>query len=202
MTKLEIINAMLASIGQMPVSSDSSSHPFAITASNTLEGVNREVQSEGWWFNKDYSVTLLPNAAGNLILPNNVLSADASDTAIRLVQRNGRLYDPINQTDVFTDSVKVDLISLIDIEYLPTQAAAFIKRRSIYEYFLDRDGEAKKLDKLQGLMENAWTVLNSEKIKQADTNIDRNPVYRYMMSRFSAPEFGVAGQDKKIWVRK
>jgi hypothetical protein len=51
-------------------------------------------------------------------------------------------------------------------------------------------------------MENAWTVLNSEKIKQADTNIDRNPVYRYMMSRFSAPEFGVAGQDKKIWVRK
>lgn len=201
MDALHIVNAMLASIGQMPVSSTSSAHPFAITATNTLDGVNQDVQSMGWWFNRDYGLTLLPNEAGELLLPPNCLSVDAVDTSLRYVQRDGKLYDPYTQSSVFEGSVDVDIISLIDIDCLPVPAANYIKRRAIYEYFLDKDGETKKLDKLEGLMSSAWTTLNAEKIKQADTNIARNPTYRYMMSRFTSPEYGVGG-DSTVWVRK
>lgn len=202
MTELQIINAMLKAIKQMPVSRADSSHPFAITARETLDGINEEVQSEGIWFNKVKGLRLTPDESGKITLPDTVLSIDSIDRSQQLIQRGSVLYDGNNLTDIFTSDVYVDIIFLIDIESIPTTAANYIKRRCVYEYFLDKDGEVKKLAEYEKLMNDAYMRFGAEKIRYADTNLADNPQFSLFMGRFSAPEFGTAGTDKKVWVRK
>ena len=51
-TELEAVNSMLATIGEAPVNSITGTLPLdASLAKNTLNEINREVQSAGWHFN-------------------------------------------------------------------------------------------------------------------------------------------------------
>jgi hypothetical protein len=81
-TELSAINRMLASVGVAPVTSietesinraDGSTetvqtNPDVAIAVNTLTEVSREVQSEGWVFNKEYNVKVTPNNNNELVI--------------------------------------------------------------------------------------------------------------------------------------
>lgn len=202
MTELQIINAMLKSIGQMPVSSADSAHPFAITAKATLDDINEDVQSEGFWFNRSKNMSISPDEAGKIILPSTVLSVDSVDRSKMLVQRGNVLYDIANSTDVFTEREVLDIVFMIDVDSIPTTAAAYIKRRCVYEFFLDQDGEQKKLDKYERLMQDAMVRFGAEKIRYADVSIIDNPTFKRLMGRFSMPEYASSTGDKTIWVKQ
>lgn len=200
MKKLDVVNAMLLGVGQSPVSSIDSTHPFVTTALAVFEGVNRDVQAHGWWFNKDYNVTLTPDGTGAIVLPDNVLSVDPVNPYNPLLQRGGKLYDPYNQGDTFGEPIVVNLISLVSFEDLPEPAAKYIQRRCVYEFFLNFDGEANKLQSLAALMESSRATLNAEQMRVLRTNVVDSVPYRQLVSRFATPSDGRV-HIRRGWVR-
>ena len=58
--ELIAVNQILSSIGQAPVTDLNQTNPDVAIAYNTLLEVSRDVQTEGWTFNKDYNVKVYP----------------------------------------------------------------------------------------------------------------------------------------------
>ena len=115
-TELEAVNTMLNTIGEAPVNTlVNMTSVDAITALSVLQSVNREVQSQGWFFNYEYNYPLTPNQNGELSLPTNIMSVDSSNVSHKhdLVQRGSRAYDRLNHTYIFDEAVKCDLILLL-----------------------------------------------------------------------------------------
>lgn len=134
-SELEAVNTMLLVIGESPISSLSAGAAVAdaVTAQNTLSEVNRAVQSKGWHFNTDKSLTLTPAAFTNEItLPTNCIRVDTvdEDRDLDVAQRGTRLYDRKNHTYEFEDSVKVDMVILLPFTDLPESARHYITVRS------------------------------------------------------------------------
>ena len=60
--ELIAVNQILSSIGQAPVTDLNQTNPDVAIAYNTLLEVSRDVQTEGWTFNKDFNVKVYPEA--------------------------------------------------------------------------------------------------------------------------------------------
>jgi hypothetical protein len=132
-TQLEAVNVMLGHIGEAPVDSiaSPSSLPIsAATAVTILDEVSREIQSDGWYFNTEFDVTLSPDVSGNIVLANDVVEADAVDHTLNIAQRGSKLYDRKNNTLVFTKDVKVNLTRLLNWDDLPEAARRYITIRA------------------------------------------------------------------------
>lgn len=137
--ELQAVNEILASIGQAPVTTieaqtityeDGSTveaviNPEVAIAYETLMQVSREVQAEGWIFNKETEYPATPDTNGYLSLTGNMLQMDLSDifenSEYDTVIRNGRLYDKIAHTDVWdtTKTYSVDVVWYRDFTDLP-----------------------------------------------------------------------------------
>ncbi|QDP58035.1 MAG: putative tail tubular protein [Prokaryotic dsDNA virus sp.] len=129
-SQLESVNAMLGHIGESPVSTLTGSLPVsATTALSTLNEVSKEIQTEGWHFNSEKDVTLSP-VAGTITVPTNAVQVDADDKRVDVVQRGSVLFDRANNTSTFTESIKVNLIRLLDWDDLPEEARRYITLRA------------------------------------------------------------------------
>jgi hypothetical protein len=148
--ELQAVNEILASIGQAPVTTieaqtityeDGSTaeaviNPEVAIAYETLLQVSREVQAEGWTFNKEFEYTLTPDANGYLFITGSMLQVDLSDTITNdgfdTVIRNGRLYDKIEHTDVWdtTQTYDVDVVWYYDFADLPQVFKDYITARA------------------------------------------------------------------------
>jgi len=133
--ELPAINQILMACGQAPVTTLDETNPDVAIAYQTLLEVSREVQSEGWTFNKEAHYEMTPESGTNYIpIPNNILQidltqADAGDK--KVVRRNGRLYDKYNHTDEWTDgAVDCDITWLFDWVDLPRPIQDYITARA------------------------------------------------------------------------
>ena len=118
-TELSAVNSILGSIGQSPVTNttgDALLNPEIQFIVNLLNEVNKDVQSTGWTFNSEYRVKKSPDGNGNYVVPANAILFDISDGQIdretNVVRRDGKLYDTIHQTNVFTQDFYFDTITL------------------------------------------------------------------------------------------
>lgn len=128
-TELEAVNEMLNAIGEGQVSSLDTGNADVQQCVRLLRDHSRKVQSRGWWFNREESYTITPDASGFLLLPANVLKADTSEDDRYykpLIQRGLKLYDPTNHTFVFTESVTAELVVGLDWDDLPQTARSYI----------------------------------------------------------------------------
>jgi hypothetical protein len=134
MTELEAVNFMLATIGESPVSSlNESGNVDAVMAFQALNRVSREVQSKGWHFNTESDLKLTPTFPSNEIrLPSNCVQVDTVgvDKAIDVAQRGLVLYNRIDKTTVFSKSLLVDMVLLLDWDLLPQAAREYIAIRA------------------------------------------------------------------------
>ena len=104
--ELQAVNQILASVGQAPVTTLEQTNPDVSIALDTLRQVSREVQAEGWSFNREYNYPLTPNDAGHIEIPANMLQMDLSidDYYNRdkdPVPREGKLYNRIAHTYIW-----------------------------------------------------------------------------------------------------
>lgn len=127
---LSAINSMLSTIGQAPVNSLSSGLVDAETAEVILDEVSRDVQAMGWNFNSELNFEVVPDADGHIVLPTEVVRADAVTKYRRIVsdfvQRSNKMYDLRNHTYVIGRPLKLDVIVLLPFEQLPEVARRFI----------------------------------------------------------------------------
>ena len=78
MSKLEAVNDILWTIGELPVQSLASGLGDAEIAEAMLDRANREIQLRGWQCNTRRGVTLTTNAGNQFALPVDVLKIDTS----------------------------------------------------------------------------------------------------------------------------
>ena len=132
-TELEAVNACLMNIGESPVSSITGQISVdASTALAMVRNTTREIQTHGFYWNSELNFTISPNAESKLQLPANTLKVDTTgdDIAKDLVARGRYLYDRVNHTYTFTESVTVELIVALPFDQLPEAARRYVTVRS------------------------------------------------------------------------
>jgi len=131
-SQLESVNVMLGHIGESPINTLSGILPIsATTALAVLNEVSKEIQSEGWHFNSEKNVALSPDTDNNSItVPTDAVQVDADDKSVDIVQRGSVLFNRTDNTDTFTESIKVNLVRLLDWDSLPEEARRYISLRA------------------------------------------------------------------------
>ena len=131
LTKLGAINIVLTNIGMAPVAAIDVNNPMVATAQTILDEVSVTVQSEGWSFNTERRYPFAKDNDGRITIPSNVLALDVDGTSgFDLIQRGGFLYDKAGHTDVFTESLELDVIWCFDFDDLPEAVKQYITIRS------------------------------------------------------------------------
>ena len=111
-------------------------NPDVAIALNTLREVSREVQAEGWTFNKEFNFPITPDSNNEVLIPNNVLQIDLNrDDVTNMnrdsVNRGGKLYDRTAHSYIWEDeTVYVDITWYLDWDNIPTPVQAFIVARA------------------------------------------------------------------------
>jgi hypothetical protein len=127
---------MLKSIVSYKV--ENQTNPEVAIAYNTLKEVCREVQSEGWSFNRERNYTgIQPDSSNKIQIPNNVIQIDLSQDYVanlgrNAVNRGGYLYDTIKHTDVWDsdETLYLDVVWEYDYTYLPQPIQAYVVARA------------------------------------------------------------------------
>ena len=132
--ELPAINQILMACGQAPVTTLDETNPDVAIAYQTLLEVSREVQSEGWTFNKEAHYEMTPNSDDEIIIPTNILQIDLTQATAgdkQVIRRNGKLYDKQNHTNKWTDgAISVDVLWLFDWVDLPRPIQDYITTRA------------------------------------------------------------------------
>jgi len=152
--ELPAINQILSSCGQAPVTTLDTTNPDVAIAYDTLLQVTREVQSEGWTFNKEYHVEFKPDDDDFILIPNNILQIkltnNSSNTDHDGVRRDGKLYDRFNHTYKWTDNVvECDVVWEFDWVDLPQPIQDFIVARTATFVSQRIVGDAQQYQMLQ-----------------------------------------------------
>lgn len=133
-TELSAVNSILGSIGQAPVSTLDFTNPEISFIHNLLREVNVDVQSEGWSYNTETNYKFSPDQNGHFPVPSNVIRYDIHDgqniRTKNVVVRNGRLYDKVEHTDVFTTDLYLDIVTLYEFNDLPSVFKRYITYRA------------------------------------------------------------------------
>ena len=141
-TELSSVNSILGAIGQSPITriyqkvQDELEYvnPEVAFVHQLLMETNVDVQNEGWVFNRENDYPLEPNSDQEIIIPPNVLRMDISfgqvvrDTDV--VRRDGKLYDKLNHTYKFKDSIRTDITWVFPYDDLPSVFKRYITFRA------------------------------------------------------------------------
>ena len=135
---------------------ETQANPDVAIALNTLREVSREVQSEGWAFNKEFDYELTPDSNKNIVIADSMLQVDLNISSKRFnnrqydtVNRNGKLYDRIKHTDQWDDSVYADILWYFEWEFIPDPIQAFIVARAAAIFSSRTMGDPNQYQMLQ-----------------------------------------------------
>ena len=135
--ELPAINQILSSCGQAPVTTLDTTNPDVAIAYDTLLQVNREVQAEGWTFNKEFHYEFTPDSNDEIVIPNNILQMKLSKNSANVdydgIRRNGKLYDRQHHTykwEDITTPIEMDIVWEFDWVDLPQPVQDFITARA------------------------------------------------------------------------
>lgn len=179
-TLLEATNAVLATIGELPVNTlpDSGLSEASLARDIVLE-VSREVQSQGLHCNTDINYEMIPDIDGYINVPYNVLKIDGHYRDDDLVVRGNRLYNRKDHTFIFSEPVRVDVTWLLDFEELPEVVRRYITIRAA-RLFQKRVVGADSLHKLTEEDEQkAYSELVREEILLEDGNFLEGPLINF-----------------------
>ena len=132
----QTVSSQTLTLSSVESTVESQTNPDVAIALNTLREVSREVQSEGWSFNKEYDYPITPDANDEVVIANNILQIDLNRTRPEnmdrdSVNREGKLYDRIAHSFTWKDdTLYVDVIWYFDWTSIPTPIQAYITARA------------------------------------------------------------------------
>jgi hypothetical protein len=147
-SELEAVNQILRSCGQAGVTTLDGTNPDVTIARETLNEVSREVQSEGWSFNKELHYELQAETIGASVpetsvkrvkFPNDALQVDSTSTVTYDITpriythvdgtTHTALYDRANHKFV-EDDIEVDVTWYREFNELPRPVIEYIIART------------------------------------------------------------------------
>jgi len=112
-TELSAVNSILGVIGQAPVTSINASNPETAMVKQIFDECILEVLNEGWHFNREEHYELVPNVNNEILITEDMLRVDINNDHVYrsedIVRRNGKLYDKVDHTYTFTDTIDADI---------------------------------------------------------------------------------------------
>ena len=134
LTELNAVNSILGALGQTPVTSLDLENPETSFVYQLLQECNRDVQDEGWVFNREDCYPLEPNSDNEIIIPANVLRMDVSENDVyytsNVVKRDGKLYDKYYHSFKFKKHIHFDIVWLLPFSDLPSVFQRYITSRA------------------------------------------------------------------------
>ena len=177
--ELPAINQILQSCGQAPVTTLDQTNPDVAIAYQTLLEVSREVQAEGWSFNKEYHYEMIPDSNNEILIPNNMLQIDAEKNAANanmdVIRRNGKLYDKANHTFTFTNNLSCDITWLFDWIDLPVPIADYVTARAAVIVQSRIVGDPNQYQMLQQREQSARAMAMEYECNQGDYTFFGHP---------------------------
>ena len=170
-TELQAVNAMLRAIGESPVNTITGTTTTDVAvAIQTLTSVNRRVQSKGWHFNTDYNVVLDVDNNGNIPLGTSVVSVYSRSNDVAM--RNQKLYDRVNRTFTFTDSIQDAVtVTVLEFENLPEVAREYITQIAKKEFQQEIIGQfSANQENVQSEMD-VWSNLIDDEAMRSGVNM-------------------------------
>lgn len=170
---LTVVNQMIGTLGEQPLTSLTDSHEYLGTAQDTLDRVSRAIQAKGAWYNME-SVKLDPNPVDKAIyLPGDVLEVVAVNR--NYIQRGNRLYNLDGGGYEFDKSQELTLIRYVGFEDLPETAAVYIGATAVLDFQSVYDGDSARRQKLAATLADAAIAYNQAHIRNRRVNlIDSN----------------------------
>ena len=166
---LDAINDMLAAVGEAPVNTlEDSQNVDVENAIRVLEKINRQVQSKGWSFNHVDEAKLNRDVTTNKIKWQDDILYIVGTDGTKYVQRGEYVYDFDNQKDTFDSDIEVELIRLVDFDYMPIVARDYIvaKAARIFQsQTLDDDSIGQNLLSQE---QEAWAALQEYEMELGD----------------------------------
>ena len=133
-TELSAVNQILGAVGQAPITTLDETNPETALVYDTLTSVNREIQAEGWAFNRDTEYPMMPTTDNVILLPENILQITLSDLpenmGLEVVPRNGKLYNRIDHTFNWDSTVKCDITWLFEFKESPQPFRDYVIARA------------------------------------------------------------------------
>ena len=133
-SELSAINEMLAALGEDPVEDLELLPPSGSTALVVLQGTSRDMQEEGFWFNREDDYVLSPDPDSFVMVPFNALSVIGMEP--NLIQRGNRLYNRDTKSYEFTSPIPCTVIMHLPWDELPAAARRLITALAT-EKFID-----------------------------------------------------------------
>jgi hypothetical protein len=183
LTELDAVNLIRGSVGKAPVSTLTTTNPDVIAAQLRLKNSGTELQTKSWWFNTELSFKLSPNATQEILIPNTALEVRPKDPFAYLTTRGNRLYNPIDNTFKFDETIEVEMLVRLDFADLPYAAANYIQYDAARKFQADFDGDPNRIRDLREDAHEAWIALKEAEQRNRRPNITHSAGSLRMHSR-------------------
>lgn len=164
LTELESINKVLAAGSYGPISTLLNIDDIleAQMAQQKLHEISRRVQTRGWSWNRDEEFEIQPDTNDNILIPGSALRMTVSPIESyrkTYVQREGKMYDYLNQTFTITDPCRFDIVWFLAFESLVDVARAYITIKACREFAVQETGDAVTAGYTQREEDEAYRAL-------------------------------------------
>lgn len=175
LTRLDVVNEMLASMGEAQLNTEDDTHPLYPQGSRMLDTAAYRMQGRGWWFNTEL-VELTPDAESKYIyLPEDTIRVDPREPCLDYVQRGRRLYAPYASATKdkykFDRTVQCWLVRYVPFEDLPGPAAIAISYAAQVDFQRAFDADPVKYQQLVMRARESEIHLNAENIRNVGANL-------------------------------
>jgi tail tube protein len=171
-TKLEVVNACLATMGETPLNTLEDDHAYKAAALNKLDDANKIEQKTGWWFNSE-EIQLYPDDINKYIMiPQDAFAIQPiARVSPAFGQRGKRIYNTQNNTYMWTKPLWVYLIRLIEFEDLPYHCADAVQYGAIMRFQREFDGDTTRYNQLAQDYSRARMELKAEDVRNRKPNL-------------------------------
>jgi len=138
-TELDAVNELLMRVSEAPVNNLTTLPRVGTAALLAIRNTSRNFQStDSPHFNTIEELDIAIDGNGYIQLPTNTLFVDSPDGDY--IYREGKLYDRENKTDVFTETVEVDLTVFLQWDELPGYCKRYFTALAKRTFIAGRSG--------------------------------------------------------------
>lgn len=200
-TRLEAINLCLRAVGYAGVEAEGSGDIDATDASKILSTVSQRLQyngGKGWWFNVEPNWEMTPDANGEILIPNNAISAwqdvQYDDLKVLISIRGRKVYNMYTHSTDMRGHLnrqgffRMGFMLNLPFEHMPVSARQAVAYQAAVEFMVSKEFDAQKVQIWQNLAQSLQIDLGQESASQQSLNIFvNNPTQSHFGAMVGGP---------------
>lgn len=169
-TELQVVNACLATVGEIPLIELQDDHPLVAAArANLQEALISELHKK-WWFNTD-EIVLKPTVGTRFVYA----PQDAIEVVVHnrpeFILRGRRLYDRSSSTYEIKDgTLYCTVVRGLKFEEMPVSAQLLVQHATVLRFQVNYDSDSQKTAQLSSLYQQQYMLVNAEHSRQVRYN--------------------------------